>query len=361
MEEVLRSLKECCTKVYLVCNYEKRDSELKYTVPYVNNIFYRPNKGYDSGAFQDILCNLLGWEEVYRYDELVLVNDSFFGFFYPLENTFDLMENADCDFWGMTGQKAGEYLNPTYPFEAHIHSYFMTFKRNILKSKAFRTFWEQFPYPATFREAITNFELGINSHLKKYGFQGKSYIDIYNLDLQRNENPCYGRLYELVHDYKVPVMKKKCVLVRNTGFSSTLKTIEYLKKEKRYHTEWITSFLENQFYIPGIGDTPCNSLEIFYRTHSDIYIYGAGVCGRNLEIYFDYKRWKFQGFLVTDNSASDKYIMNIGEVEIHEDTGIIIAVINDKAAKEIAENIGNRCKKEQLFFLSECNAIRMPN
>lgn len=359
MDRVLESLKKHCSKIYLVCNYEKRVPDFK-SLSCVDAIWYRPNTGYDSGAYRDVLCDYLGWDEVCRYEELLLINDSFFGFFYPLEDTFNLMDNVDCDFWGMTGQGIGEYRNPDYSFEAHIHSYFLAFKKTVLRSPCFKLFWEDFSYPQNFREAIINFELGINSYLREHEFHGCSFVDIHNLVLQRNENPCYSRLYELVHDYKVPVMKKKCVLIRNAGFADTLKTIEYLRAENRYPTEWITFFLENQFYIPGMGESPCNSLEIFYRNHSEIYIYGAGVCGRNMAVYFGYKGWDFKGFLVTDSSPSDIHAEKIREAEIHEDTGIIVAVVSEKAAREIAENIGNRCTKDQLFFLSDCSAVRMP-
>ena len=124
----------------MVCNYEKVNLGLEYVFPWVDNIYYRTNKGYDSGAYKDALCSFLGWDEVYKYDELILVNDSFFGFFYPLKDSFQLMDKEKCDFWGMTGQAAGEYKDPFYSFDEHVHSYFMVFKKNVLKSKAFKSF-----------------------------------------------------------------------------------------------------------------------------------------------------------------------------------------------------------------------------
>lgn len=60
------------------------------------------------------------------------------------------MDSADCDFWSMTGQKAGEYRNPVYPFKAHIHSYFLDFKGISyidLKIKAGKTDGKWVVYP----------------------------------------------------------------------------------------------------------------------------------------------------------------------------------------------------------------------
>lgn len=109
-----------------------------------------------------------------------------------------------------------------------------------------------------------------------------------------------------------------------------------------------------------MGDGPCNSLEIFYRNYSSIYIYGAGVCGKNLALYFEYKGWEFKNFVVTDKVTADIQTMNIMDIEINRNTGIIIAVIDEKTAKEIEESIGERCTKKQLFFLWNCRAIRLP-
>lgn len=406
IENTLKSLKEYCFKVIMVCNYEKVNLGLEYVSPWVDNIYYRTNKGYDSGAYKDALCSFLGWDEVYKYDELILVNDSFFGFFYPLKDSFQLMDKEKCDFWGMTGQAAGEYKAPFYSFDEHVHSYFMVFKKNVLKSKAFKSFWEEFTYPTSFREAIVKFELGINVSLKKNGFIGKSFIDIYKIKLKSNENPCYSHVYELVRNYKIPMMKKKCVLIRNIGFVDTLRTIQYLKDKNLYPTDWMITCLENQFYIPGIGVKPCNSLELFYKKYSTIYIYGAGVCGKNLAVYFAYKHWSYKGFIVTDvkanhyidvycdtnindltainvndsttvninNHVTENIVLNnrkkvipisIQEAEINPDTGIIISVIHPKVSREIEniieKNLGYRYNRDQLFFLSACSAIKMPD
>lgn len=356
----LKSLKRCCTKVYVVCNHINPPSGVESVVPFTDHIFYRENKGYDSGAYKDIFCNFLSRDELEIYDEIVLANDSFFGFFYPLEDAFALMDESACDFWGMTGQGAGEYTNPLHSFDAHIHSYFLVFKRKVIENPVFLGFWEQMEYASSFREAIVNFELEINRRLKQEGFTGKSFIDVYGILPKRNENPYYSMPYELVKDCKVPVMKKKCVLVRNVGFASMLKTIQYLKQKNLYPVHWMLSCLENQFYVPGIGNGPCNSLEIFCNSHPEIYIYGAGVCGKNLAVYFAYRGWDYRGFIVTDNKKKEEHVLSIEEAEISAQTGIVISVIDAGVAEEIKKHISGRCDREQLFFMSDCDAVKLP-
>ncbi len=361
MGSVLKALRECCSKVYLICNYEKINAGIENAIPYIDQIIYRKNLGFDAGAYKDILCNMLGWDEVRNYDELILVNDSFFGFFYPLQDTFYLMNRETCDFWGITGQTAGEFSNPIYKFEAHVHSYFLVLKKAVIGSNAFKLFWEQLVYPDSFRNAVINFEITINSWLRKAGFKGISYIDLYRIKLETNENPYYTIPCELVRRYKVPIMKKKSLLIRNKGFKEALDTIDYLKCNHLYSTDWIIPFLENQFYVPDTGTKICNSLEVFYRNHSHVYIYGSGVCGKNLAVYFQYKGWDCKGFIVTDVSKESGTAISIYEAIINSDTGIIISVINKKVAEEITKNIVGICRREQLFYISDCAAIKLPD
>ena len=356
----LRGLKTCCAAVYLVCSCDARGGRPEEAPPCVERMFCRENRGYDFGAYRDMLCGVLGWEEVCRYDELVLVNDSFFGFFYPLRDTFARMDGEDCDFWGITGQAAGRLWDSAYRFDAHVHSYFLVFRENVIRSRAFRDFWERRAYPADFREAVTEFEIGINACLERHGFRGRALTDGYGIAPAENEVLFNTMPCALIRDYHVPILKKKCLLIRNTGFAEALKAIAYIEREGGYPAAWIRRYLEHQFYIPGMGACVCNSLELFYQSHTDIYIYGAGVCGRNLARYFACKGWKHSGFLCTENGEKAPDVMEAGEIVFSGDMGIVISVLSPAAADEIAEYLRGRCRREQLFRIADCAAIRLP-
>ena len=42
----------------------------------------------------------IGWDNLKDYDELLMLNDSFFGPFYPLKDMMDAAEKSDADFYG---------------------------------------------------------------------------------------------------------------------------------------------------------------------------------------------------------------------------------------------------------------------
>jgi rhamnosyltransferase len=269
------------------------------------------------------------------------------------------MDAVDCDYWGLTERGPGEFGDPPYFFDTHIQSYFWIFRSQVLHSPNFRKFWEEFCYPQTFREAVIDYEFRLNEYLRRDGFRGAAFFGANEMKLKKNENPYNVYPYEMIKDKKFPVLKKKTILMRNSGFPSALKALQYLKENNLYPTKWIESYVDNQFYISKDGTEEHNSLETFYHAHSKMYIYGNGVCGKSLKVYLAYKGWHCDGVIVTNPGGEDMDVMTLENADIQPSTGVIISVINRKAASDIAGYIGNRCTREQLFFISECRAIQI--
>ena len=65
-----------------------------------DDFFVRENVGYDVWAYHDAL-DYIGWDELKKYDELILANYTLFGPFYPLSEAFAAMEDKKCDWWGL--------------------------------------------------------------------------------------------------------------------------------------------------------------------------------------------------------------------------------------------------------------------
>lgn len=362
MGYMLKALRGYTTTLYVVCNYLKISDGLEHIVPYADDIFYRENKGLDAGAYKDMLCNIIGWDAVYQYDELILMNDSFLGPFYDFGRYFTLMKDIACDFWGWTRNFGGEYAESFIgKYESHIQSYYLLFRSRAFKSNQFRNFWEDLLYPETYNEAIFYFEHGINNLLKREGFIPMAVTDVWGMVFEYNENPY--RLYslELIRDKGFPVLKKKSIQITNAGFDNAIKAVEYIEMNNLYPANLIWDLVDSQFYIENYAPAGVNCLAFFYGKFKKIYIYGAGVCGKNLKVYFEHKHWQHKGFIVTNKSAQDTECIHFDDIQIDDETGIIISVIRQKVSEEIVNYIKTKsnCRREQLFVVYDCKAIRL--
>jgi rhamnosyltransferase len=85
-----------------------------------NEIIIRENRGFDGGAYADVICNYLSEEVIREYDELVLCNDTFYGPFVHFDEMFKSMEAKKFDFWGINEEMYGAGI-----IGEHICSFFL--------------------------------------------------------------------------------------------------------------------------------------------------------------------------------------------------------------------------------------------
>ena len=157
---MLRELRKSVDYLAVVCNYAEVVRGIENIQPYADGIYYRKNIGFDAGAYKDALCTYLGWDEIGKYDELLIINDSFYGPLYPMEDLLIDMEKTAADYWGIIRAPKGEF-DDGYSYDTHIQSYFMAFRKNILTNPFFKIFWEQLKYPRTLYEAEKAFQMGL--------------------------------------------------------------------------------------------------------------------------------------------------------------------------------------------------------
>lgn len=342
---MLRELRKVVEHLVVVCNYPYIVRGMDHVWPFADEIFYRKNIGLDAGAYRDVLCRFLGWDVVCRYDELLLVNDSFYGPVYPFEDLFDRMEKMNVDYWGMTRCPAGKLFNG-YKYGVHIQSYFLALRNNVLMDDRFRAFWENMTQPQSLIQAVIEFEFGINRFLQEADYQGLAAMELCSspIHVKESENPYMICAMELIRDAGIPVLKRRSLALENTGFGNALKALEFIDRECDYKTDMIIRHLAR--LDQGLG---VMSLDGFYVVHSRIYIYGAGTYGKKVAMYFAFRGWSFEKFLVTDREDIQENCISFDDACIAENDGIIIAVGSEKIFREILNIVEKRCLKKQIF------------
>ena len=113
----LNQLKSCVDEIYVVVNSKEIIRGME-NFKAATKVYYRENEGYDVGAFKDAIVNFIGIEKIRTYDEVLLINDSFFGPFVSFKDIFIMINKTQCDFWGAS--KHSRYIEKSYEIE-RIH------------------------------------------------------------------------------------------------------------------------------------------------------------------------------------------------------------------------------------------------
>lgn len=170
--DVLDSLEPFLSWRLVVANGALAQGERDRLLEHCDAVLERPNEGYDVGGYHDAL-ERIGWDSLSRFDELVLMNNTFFAPIRPWAPVFEEAEKQDAAFWGLTDHAE---LRP-HPFLAatrmprHIQSHFIAVRRELLEAAAFREYWERMPPIRSYRDSIAHHESRFTSHFAHLGFR----------------------------------------------------------------------------------------------------------------------------------------------------------------------------------------------
>ena len=117
---------------------------------------------YDFGSYSMLARDLVGWDRLASYDEVLFVNDSCY-LLRPLDDVFARMDEEACDWWGLQATKGlaltrgaprNAFTEPVHldivrrdllalfedddVYDFHVGSYFLAFRRPVLDDPAFR-------------------------------------------------------------------------------------------------------------------------------------------------------------------------------------------------------------------------------
>lgn len=155
----LRALEALGGEIEFVSNCPLPPAEVGKVRGFARGVRLRENVGYDFGMWQEALAHA----DLGGVDELVLVNSSVVGPFFPLAPIFERMTATGWDFWGMT---------ESWTHVHHVQSYFLVLRRAVVQSRVLTRFFETvMPYRSK-DQAILAYELGLSTWLWESGFTG---------------------------------------------------------------------------------------------------------------------------------------------------------------------------------------------
>lgn len=145
----------------------------------VDTLFIRPNIGRDFGAYQSGIQFLKEKGFYNTISELFLLNDSVY--YTPISLT------KLNDFVNV--QKPWKSLFLNFQYKIHAQSFFLSFGREILDSRAFNKYWNNY-YPTSIRRrVVVNGELRLTKKLISAGFMVTPFINAQTIEDALNHSP----------------------------------------------------------------------------------------------------------------------------------------------------------------------------
>lgn len=171
-----------------------------------DEVWERDNLGFDVGAYKESLTRF-GFDRLADYDELILLNYTFFGPVYPFAEMFEKAGTWDVDFWGITehAEVDPHFFATGGILQRHIQSHWLAVRKSLLASSEFRDYWESMPTITSYDESIDRHEARFAGHFEAQGFTWKV---AYPYTEFASRNPILDAVVQITAE-RCPILKRR--------------------------------------------------------------------------------------------------------------------------------------------------------
>lgn len=333
---------------YLVVVVNGELHNCKCVEEYSDRIIFRPNRGYDAGAYKTALCDGQVQDYILQSDELLFCNNTFWGpIFDSYESIMQKMKKSNADFWGLVYYRS--------QVVRHIQSYFMCFRKKIIENGDLNIYMSDFIDENTtdYNEVCCLFEIGLFEYLVNKGYR-------YDALIKQLSSYIFVNPYQLLVYDRLPIIKKKCFAPQYYNKEKGMMALAYVHKCTDYDVKLILQYIDRvygihidcsmleDYHIPEDypKDLPWTDSLVskekiisFAENWKSIYIYGAGGMGKCI-FYMLRSRVQIDGFIVSDNQAVERGdykgvpIFRFSEIgDKIGKAGIIVAMVEKNASQ----------------------------
>ncbi len=323
---LLESLEKVIDNMIVVTNACLTEESRKILKDHSEHLIERDNIGFDAGAYKDVLYSMGGKSYFSTYDELFLINDTFYGPIYALDKIFEKMDCVKEDFWGLTRCSVDE-KKTKFGLFPHIQSYFIVLKNRILNDEKFYDFFEKMIYPSSIEEAVIVFEVGLSQYLYSFGYSSTTYIDICGGSeiMNRLQNAYIKSPLELMEKYKYPVIKRK--IISPLFIDEYKKIIRMVNNQNVYDVNLIIKHIDRLDNARKLAPYGFYEIKEFCERYENIYIFGHGVYGKSLQRYIGKECDKsISRFVVSHANENNFMEIALDDFSLNSHSGLIIAL-----------------------------------
>lgn len=171
-----------------------------------DDVFERENIGFDVWGYKEGQ-ERIGWDALAEFDEVILMNYTFFGPIHPFADTFARADAAAVDFWGLTEHAAipEAWYSEGKPVPAHIQSHWIAVRGALLRSPEYRRYWDEMPMIESYDDSIRHHEAAFTSHFAERGFEHAVLWPESDYD---TDHPVFDSITRMLDD-GLPIVKRR--------------------------------------------------------------------------------------------------------------------------------------------------------
>ena len=236
---MLEDLRQDARTILTVVNGYAETETRRKLEEHSDEVLYRPNVGFDLGGYRDGIFHL-GFKTLGTYDEVILMNYTFFGPLKTFHTMFEEMAGHDVDFWGITkhhriDDNPFKGRIPYDYFPEHLNSHFFALRKNFVRSWSWREFMINRKNPESYTDSITDYEAIFTKYFEDLGFVWEEYVHSDYLK-EMNRAPFAYLAADLIRDSGCPIIKRRnffgdyTVFLQNTAGENSVRAYEAMKE-----------------------------------------------------------------------------------------------------------------------------------
>lgn len=247
---LLDDMKKLLSELVIVSYKNLTDEGYKKFEKYTTRVICVDEAECDEAAWGKAIVEHISIENLAKYDEVVLFDDSFFG---PIESfvpVFEKMERDNIDFWGISlCEECEKVLRNQRKLcsPRHIEHYFMVFKKRVLVSEEFSKGWNQVLSKENLEEMRKQYDRCFTENLVEAGYRWDTFIHLEELRTTKDNMVSYD---EYMPDYmliekKSPVLLKKIFAesyeerINYAGGEALARSMQYIEEKTSYDSNMI--------------------------------------------------------------------------------------------------------------------------
>ena len=204
----LRALRPFADHIFVVSNATLTPDSREILEDVADTVWVRENVGFDVWGYKEAM-ETFGRERLAEYDELILMNYTFFGPIFPFEETFAQVDGReDIDFWGVTAHKAVDpnpFAGAVGVLPRHIQSHWIAVRKPMFTSIEFEQYWRDMPMITSYDQSILQHESKFTQHFAERGFR---HTVVFDPDRYPSIHPVFESAVLMLED-RCPILKRR--------------------------------------------------------------------------------------------------------------------------------------------------------